>query len=70
LREKAAKFYRMNTGRREKMFLGIPDFSIIAVYLLCIFSTLACLAYGLYNWNKGGENEVQQMKEKTDLEKV
>lgn len=52
------------------MFLGIPDFSIIAVYLLCIFSTLVCVVYGLYNWNKGGENDNQQMKEEAELKKI
>lgn len=50
------------------MILGIPDFSILAVYLLCIFSALVCVVYGLYNWNKGGENEIQQIKEEAEWE--
>jgi len=37
--------------------LGIPDFSIWLVYLLCILSTLACVVYGLLNWNEGAEEE-------------
>ena len=37
--------------------LGIPDFGIIAAYLLCILSTVACVVYGIVNWNKGGEDE-------------
>jgi len=51
------------------MFIGIPDFSILAVYLLCIVSTLACVVYGLYNWNKGGEVEIQQIKEEAEWER-
>jgi hypothetical protein len=49
-----------------KMFLGISDISILAVYFLCILSTLACVVYGLYNWNRGGEEDVQELKEKTE----
>ncbi len=37
--------------------LGIDDPWIWGVYLLCIFSTLLCIIYGLINWNKGGEDE-------------
>ncbi|QNU67389.1 hypothetical protein EHE19_002290 [Ruminiclostridium herbifermentans] len=47
------------------MFLGISDFSILAVYFLCILSTLACVVYGLYNWNRGGEEDIQELKEET-----
>lgn len=50
------------------MIIGIPDFNILAVYLLCILSTLACVVYGLYNWNKGGETEIQQIKEEVEWE--
>jgi hypothetical protein len=35
--------------------LGIPDFSIWLVYLLCILSTVTCIIYGLINWNEGEE---------------
>ncbi len=39
------------------MVLGIPDFWIWLVFLLCIASALACVIYGAVNWNKGnGEN--------------
>jgi hypothetical protein len=40
--------------RRENM-LGLHDFWIILVYLLCIGSTLLCVVYGLVNWNRGGD---------------
>jgi hypothetical protein len=51
------------------VFIGIPDLSILVVYLLCIASALACVGYGLYNWNKGGEIEIQQIKEEEEWEK-
>ena len=35
--------------------LGIPDFGIWSAYVLSILSAVACVAYGLYNWNRGGE---------------
>ncbi len=52
------------------MFLGIPDFQIFTVYLLCILSTVACVIYGLINWNKGGEDEIKQIKEEAAWEKT
>lgn len=50
--------------------LGIPDFGIIAAYLLCILSTVACVVYGIVNWNKGGEDESAQIAEETVWEEV
>ncbi len=43
--------------------LGINDPWIWGVYLLCIFSTLLCVIYGLINWNKGGELEAVEISE-------
>ncbi len=37
--------------------LGMGDFSIFAAYVLCVASTLACVIYGVINWNKGGDGE-------------
>ncbi len=48
---------------------GIPDLTILTAYLLCILSALACLVYGLLNWNKGGELEAAQMEEEAEWEK-
>ena len=46
--------------------LGIPDFSISLVYILCISSALLCLVYGIINWNKGGKaDEVDEIDEET-----
>ena len=49
--------------------LGIPDFWIIFAYLLCILSAVACVVYGLINWNKGGDNEGGQIAEERSWEK-
>jgi hypothetical protein len=48
--------------------LGINDPWIWGVYLLCIFSTLLCVIYGLKNWNKGGEIEEQEISEEATWE--
>lgn len=42
--------------------LGMGDFSIFAVYILCIAATLACVIYGIVNWNKGGESEEEDLE--------
>ncbi len=55
--------------------LGIPDPIIGAAYLLCLFSALLCVVYGIVNWNKG-EEPVQQEdiqwaeEEKHDVEET
>lgn len=53
--------------------LGLHDFWIILVYLLCIGSTILCVVYGLVNWNRGGElirpeRMVKWEKEEEELE--
>ncbi len=35
---------------------GISDWYVLAAYLLCILSALACIVYGLANWNRGHED--------------
>jgi len=45
------------------MVLGIPDFWIWSAYLLCLASALACVVYGIINWNKGSGNEDHQIEE-------
>ncbi len=53
---------------------GLNNFGIWSVYLLCILSTLACVVYGIINWNKGGDSEeelkkaAELLKEETDIE--
>jgi hypothetical protein len=51
------------TGKGGWSMLGIPDFSIWLVYMLCIFSTLICVIYGLINWNEGNEDETAEIEE-------
>jgi len=52
----------------SKVFLGIPDFWIWSAYLLCILSAAACVVYGLYNWNRGNDDEHRQIEEERDWE--
>ncbi|OPY49411.1 MAG: hypothetical protein A4E48_02264 [Methanosaeta sp. PtaU1.Bin060] len=43
--------------------LGIDDPVIWGVYLLCIFSALLCVIYGIVNWNREGELEAVEIQE-------
>lgn len=43
--------------------LGIPDFFIVSSFLLCLLSAAFCVVYGVINWNKGNENEADEIKE-------
>jgi len=52
-----------------EILLGIDDPGIVAVYLLCIFSMLLCVIYGLVNWNKEGETEEEEISEELEWEK-
>ena len=49
--------------------LGIPDFWIAGAFMLCIISTLACVVYGIVNWNRGAENEDAELSEELAWEK-
>ena len=50
--------------------LGLADFGIWTVYMLCILSAVACVVYGLYNWNRGGDDENKQIEEEVKWEKT
>ena len=50
--------------------LGIKDPWILTAYLLCFLSALACIIYGIINWNKGAENEEKEISEEENWEKV
>lgn len=43
--------------------LGIPDLGIFLAFILSILSAIACIVYGMINWNKGAENEAEQVME-------
>jgi heme A synthase len=45
------------------VLLGIDDPVVVLVYLLCIFSALLCVIYGLVYWNKEGESEAEEISE-------
>jgi len=49
--------------------LGFGDFGIFAAYTLCILSALACVIYGIMNWNKGGNDESTADKDWDESEK-
>lgn len=34
--------------------LGIDDFWVWSAYVLCLLSTVLCVAYGFLNWNRNG----------------
>jgi len=48
--------------------LGLTDPWIIAVYLLCILSTLLCVVYGAIMWNKGDEEVTNNDKQWAEKE--
>jgi hypothetical protein len=48
--------------------LGIEDPGIYLVYLLTIASTVLCVWYGIANWNKGAENEAEEISEEIKWE--
>ncbi len=49
--------------------LGIPDPWVWGAYILCILAVIICVIYGIINWNKGGEDEEEQIKEELEWEK-
>jgi hypothetical protein len=36
--------------------LGIEDKYVALAYVLCVASTILCVAYGIVMWNKGDES--------------
>ncbi len=48
--------------------LGIDNPEIWGVYLLCIFSMLLCVIYGIVNWNREGELEAVEIREEAAWE--
>lgn len=59
---------RLRAAKAGVTVLGINDPWIWGVYLLCIFSTLLCVIYGLVNWNKGAELEAVEISEEVAWE--
>ncbi len=51
------------------MVLGIEDPWVWGAYVLCILSMLLCVVYGIINWNKGAEDEEEEIKEEMEWHK-
>ena len=48
--------------------LGIDDPGIYMGYILAILSLIACIIYGLMNWNKGMETDIDEIQKDLDWE--
>jgi hypothetical protein len=46
--------------------LGIDDPGIYMGYIFAILGLIACVVYGIINWNKGMETEIEEIEK--DLE--
>lgn len=46
--------------------LGIEDPGIYMGYIFAIFGLIACVVYGIMNWNKGKETDIEEIEK--DLE--
>ncbi len=53
----------------EIVVLGIDDPWVWSAYILTVLSMLLCVIYGALNWNKGGEDEEEQIKEEMEWHK-
>ncbi len=49
--------------------LGIKDPVIYLAYILTMLSAVACVIYGIINWNKGTETETNDIAEEQAWEK-
>lgn len=49
-----------------KVVLGIEDPWVLGAYIGSILVMLLCVVYGALNWNKGGEDEEEQIKEEIE----
>lgn len=48
--------------------LGIEDPGIYLGYILTILSLIACIVYGILNWNKGMETDSEELQKDLDWE--
>ncbi len=56
-------FINFNLDGGVTVVLGISDPCDLAAYIGCILATLLCVVYGIINWNKGGDDEEEQISE-------
>ncbi len=50
--------------------LGMGDFQIFLVFILCILSGLLCIGYGIMKWNKGEDPTSREIKEEVEWDKT
>jgi hypothetical protein len=56
--------------------LGFADVWVTLAYILTILSALACIVYGIINWNKEGEEpppppeDIQWAKEESEIDET
>jgi len=43
--------------------LGLGDFWVFAVYVLCILSTATCVIYGILKWNSDGQEDTSEQRQ-------
>ncbi len=48
--------------------LGIEDPGIYMGYVFAILGLIACVVYGLLNWNKGKETDIDEIQKDLDWE--
>ncbi|MEL7570841.1 MAG: symporter small accessory protein [Eubacteriaceae bacterium] len=42
---------------------GLGDFWVTSAFVLSLLSVIACVVYGIMNWNKGSDDETNQIDE-------
>jgi len=59
---------------RGTIMLGLGDFWVLLVYVLCILSALLCAVYGIIKWNSDGDadgpEQQQWVEEEIKIEKT
>jgi hypothetical protein len=48
--------------------LGIDDPGIYMGYIFAILGLIACIVYGVMNWNKGMETDIEEIEKDLDWE--
>ena len=48
--------------------LGIDDPGIYMGYIFAIRGLIACVVYGIMNWNKGRETDIEEIQKDLDWE--
>ncbi len=49
--------------------LGLGDFGIFSAYVLCILAVVACVVYGVINWNKGDDPDEKELTKEIEWNK-